>query len=1666
MKLSRWLLPAQIFFFALVFSIGCGSDETDDPIETDDPRISVPEQVSLEGEIGQTAQESLTITNTGGATLEVELSLDEDSWLSIDPQSFSVEPGESADVTASASCEEEGTQTTTVEIASNDPDRGELTVSVGLRCSDEIEEPPIEADPGTLVVAIHGLPDDIDADVLVEGPDDFSATLTATTTLEDLEAGDYTVEAAVVSSDDLRYRFRPDPETAAVTVDEEDGASVVITYELVPAILTVGFQGLPEGAEGMATVSGPDVFDVEGFTDLEVTPGEYLVEGLTVEFEGTTYLPSSAVTVELSSDDIMEVDVIYGANLGHLSVTVEGLDDETMPSVEIVADDESITELDESGQASLVPGDYTLVAEDVVDGLNTYAAADVSVTITAGEEATATIVYELVRATWELTIDGLPDGVDAAVEVLGEELDETYQASTTFDDLLPGTYEITPHQVELGSATYTAAATSVDLASGENDATQITYAALPGSLELSAYDLPDDLELVATLVHTDLGIDESYTGAQIIDDLAPGDYEVTFEDIAHGDLIYRADPASLTVEITSEATAEATTTYGLVGGALELTATGLPANHALSATVEGVESDYAETFDEATLVADLPPGTYSVTFHNVSNNGIIYGATESTATQQVDIVSDHTATAEADYQPLPGDLAISAQGVPSTGDIAGTVTDSDGTVAHVFAGSTTLVGITPGTYTVTFEDVDQGTLIYRPTEDTREVTVTVFSSAQAHAQATYELVPGAIELSATGLDGGPELQARVTNNTGFDQTYAGAQLIGDLTPGDYLVQFLEVSQSGATYIATPDEVALSVTSDSTASATGDYALAPGNLTLSANGLPESAALEAQVVANDGSFDETFTGAQTIEDLAPGTYSVSFLQVSDGDLHFRATTTSYVITVPSNGTAGVTATYAVVPGALEITATGLPDSSTPFTVTLTGPDHDETEFAGPATIVDLAPGDYLVSFQAVTAQTSYLPTSSSLNMPVSVTSDTTTEVEGEYIAADGALQVIVDFPSEVSFVLEVHREGTVVDSQAVSGGDDVIFTDLAAGTYELQPGTSIEDQWGNPYISGDLMGFFDDLALSGDSAISTTVAGTAPTVVTTDVDDDPYSLREVVGRVVDGTVVTFADGIEEVVLTSGRISINSSISIVGDDQTPITISGNQSSRIFETAEGTEVTLQSLHLIDGLVLLSGAGGAIRAEGDLVLFDVEFRDNESSSSGGALHALGDATLRDVLFIDNFASSNGGAINIEGYLDAERVDFINNNSLATGGALYTQGDVRLVDALLYSNTASSFGGAMTVTTAGATVVIDRSSFIANSTSSESGALDGFSPTITVRNSTFADNSAATHGAAITAFSSDLTLINTTLVNNVSPEDTAIHSAGTHLVIDIVNSVFVGGETDEPQSVFTGSSAFVSGGYNVIEQVSDSINLTEDSTDLVGTLDEPIDARIDGLQEPLGELPYLTLLSDSPAYQAIPAADCTDLAGEPITEDQRGLPRPVEGACTIGAWQPQNPTSEPPIPWTIETFDDAAAALGVNYRTGSFTGVDGINWDFQDVGSAQSTSGGDFQIDGEGALLRQDTRTSDGRFGRLYAEGLPAGVQEISFDYRVAWTNTNTRQLRVIINGDLDNAELTPTFGTDSSTHGQIYTMTLTDLDLTAEFSLEIENLGHQVTVDNIRWR
>lgn len=319
MKRGRWI--ASLAMALVLFAVsGCGGEDPDEERDDDQPQLSIPANLELSAQVGESTEESVQVANDGGARLTVDFSHDAD-WLDIDPSTVDVDAEDRVDVVFEATCHDSDDRTTGVLVGTNEEDAGETVVDVELECMDG------EPETGTLVVAIGGLPSGIDADIAVEGPGGFDESITSTETFTDIGVGDYTVTADEVEGDE--EQFAPVQPTQSVQVEADSTAEATVEYELQqidPGTVAVVLDGLPDGAEPTVELvdGGDQVVDTitgDGAFD-DVAPGEYTVVPGDYDDNGVIYRANDEDVV-VESGETTDVDIEYLEAPGQLEVDVD-----------------------------------------------------------------------------------------------------------------------------------------------------------------------------------------------------------------------------------------------------------------------------------------------------------------------------------------------------------------------------------------------------------------------------------------------------------------------------------------------------------------------------------------------------------------------------------------------------------------------------------------------------------------------------------------------------------------------------------------------------------------------------------------------------------------------------------------------------------------------------------------------------------------------------------------------------------------------------------------------------------------------------------------------------------------------------------------------------------------------------------------------------------------------------------------------------------------------------------------------------------------------------------------------------------------------------------------------------------------------------------------------
>jgi hypothetical protein len=183
-----------------------------------------------------------------------------------------------------------------------------------------------------------------------------------------------------------------------------------------------------------------------------------------------------------------------------------------------------------------------------------------------------------------------------------------------------------------------------------------------------------------------------------------------------------------------------------------------------------------------------------------------------------------------------------------------------------------------------------------------------------------------------------------------------------------------------------------------------------------------------------------------------------------------------------------------------------------------------------------------------------------------------------------------------------------------------------------------------------------------------------------------TFREAIANANPGDIVTFSTTLAggTIVLGGSELGINKQLTISGT--VPITVSGNNLSRVFNIGASGVVTLSHLNIVNGT---AGEGGGILNSGTLTLNNSTVSDNRANNVGGGIRNDGTLTLNNSTISDNTSTYQGGGI----FNTADQSATLNNCTVSDnessdddGGGIYSEGGSELILArsLIAGNTAN----------------------------------------------------------------------------------------------------------------------------------------------------------------------------------------------------------------------------------------------------------------------------------------------------------------------------------------------------------------------------------------------
>ena len=415
----------------------------------------------------------------------------------------------------------------------------------------------------------------------------------------------------------------------------------------------------------------------------------------------------------------------------------------------------------------------------------------------------------------------------------------------------------------------------------------------------------------------------------------------------------------------------------------------------------------------------------------------------------------------------------------------------------------------------------------------------------------------------------------------------------------------------------------------------------------------------------------------------------------------------------------------------------------------------------------------------------------------------------------------------------------------------------------------------------------------------------------------------------------------IVLTAAPEPITENVVISGPGASDLTISGDDSHRVFEIASTNNpvVKIEKLTLTKGLATDANGGAILSASSGLLTIDSVTISNSTATGsfpngrgggisastatvststlsgnsagfGGGIYTFGTATVSTSTLSGNSAGSGGGirAFNTATVSNST----LSGNSAGFGGGI--RADTATVSTSTLSGNSAGFGGGILAFN---TATVSTSTLSGNSAGSTGGGI--YTSSATVSTSTLSGNSAgfgggiytfsatvsdttlsgntATNGSGGGIYAGTATVSNSTLVLNRSNTGGGIRRAGSGYFV--VNNTIVAGNTNFADTSPNDINGTLSGGSNNL--IGDAataggldntangniVGVTNINT-VLNTILEANSTLIQSGDPNTGTEPVLTHAL-IPGSQAIDAGD-DSLIPSGVTTDQRGLPRIVNG--------------------------------------------------------------------------------------------------------------------------------------------------------------------------------
>jgi hypothetical protein len=262
-----------------------------------------------------------------------------------------------------------------------------------------------------------------------------------------------------------------------------------------------------------------------------------------------------------------------------------------------------------------------------------------------------------------------------------------------------------------------------------------------GSLAITIVGLPTGVTTALTVSGpTGSGFSRTLSATDTLANLAPGRYTIVASLVSHASGVY--EPATLTQQVEIRASTQPsliTVAYAITTGSIAFNVTGLPQGTSAAINVSG-PAGFNQTVTESATLASLTPGSYLITSGSVSaGDGHRYSPVPLSQTVNV-LAAETPRSVNARYDLVTGGLEVTVTGLPAQQN-ASVIVSAPGGYSTTLTGTTTLLGLFPGAYTIVASTVPAGAAgaggaAYGPSPPSQNVEV-VASLLPARATVSY-----------------------------------------------------------------------------------------------------------------------------------------------------------------------------------------------------------------------------------------------------------------------------------------------------------------------------------------------------------------------------------------------------------------------------------------------------------------------------------------------------------------------------------------------------------------------------------------------------------------------------------------------------------------------------------------------------------------------------------------------------------------------------------------------------------------------------------------------------------------------------------------------------------------------------------------------------------------